>query len=50
MLLRYVYDTIRLWEIPPERVIESDQYGLWPLAGLMGNTTSKRNRRPACPD
>lgn len=37
--LRYVYDTIRLWEIPPERVLETDQYGLWPLAGLMGNAT-----------
>ena len=37
--LRYVYDTIRLREIPPERVLETDQYGLWPLAGLMGNAT-----------
>lgn len=37
--LRYVYDTIRLWEIPPERVLETDQYGLWPLAGLMANVT-----------
>lgn len=37
--LRYVYDSIRLWEIPPERVLETDQYGLWPLAGLMGTAT-----------
>ena len=37
--LRYVYDSIRLWELPPERVLETDQYGLWPLAGLMGNVT-----------
>lgn len=37
--LRYVYDTIHLWEIDPKRVLETDQYSLWPLAGLMANVT-----------
>ncbi|HST89969.1 MAG TPA: hypothetical protein VLJ14_16470, partial [Ktedonobacterales bacterium] len=32
-------DVVRLWEIPPERVLARPEYDLWPLAGLMGNPT-----------
>ena len=34
--LRFDFEIIRLWEQQPETVLETDQYGLWPLAGLMG--------------
>ncbi|HEY7355821.1 MAG TPA: hypothetical protein VH590_05110, partial [Ktedonobacterales bacterium] len=34
--LRFDFEIIRLWEQQPEVVLETDHYGLWPLAGLMG--------------
>lgn len=37
--LRYDFEIIRLWEQPPAVVLETDQYGLWPLAVLMGQGT-----------
>lgn len=37
--LAYHYGIVRLWEIPQERVLEQPNYGLWPLAGLMGGTS-----------
>lgn len=36
---RFAYDTIRLWEIPPERVLDTSYYELWPLASLMAGVT-----------
>ena len=38
--LRYTFDVIRLWEIPPEQVIQTPFYDLWPLAGLMAGVTA----------
>lgn len=38
--LRYIFDVIRLWEVPPERVLETPYYDLWPLAGLMAGMTA----------
>jgi len=37
--LRFVFDVIRLWELPQEAVIETAYYDLWPLAGLMAGVT-----------
>lgn len=39
--LRYVFDVIRLWEIPQERVLETPHYDLWPLAALMADVTAQ---------
>jgi hypothetical protein len=33
--LAYHYWVVRLWEIPQQRVLETTDYGLWPLASLM---------------
>ena len=33
--LRYTFDVLRLWELPPERVLTTTFYELWPLASLM---------------
>ena len=33
--LRYQFDVVRLWEIPDERVLETDVYFLWPLSVVM---------------
>jgi hypothetical protein len=37
--LRFVFDVIRLWELPQESVIETPYYDLWPLAGLMADVS-----------
>jgi hypothetical protein len=37
--LRFTYGVIRLWELSPERVLATDLYDLWPLAGIMGEVT-----------
>lgn len=34
--LHFDFEIVRLWEQSPAVVLETDQYGLWPLAGLMG--------------
>ena len=34
--LRFDFEIIRLWEQQPAVILETDQYSLWPLAGLMG--------------
>jgi hypothetical protein len=39
--LRFVFDVIRLWEIPRERVLETPYYDLWPLAALMADVTAQ---------
>jgi hypothetical protein len=36
------FDLVKLWEIPPERVLETDNYDLWPLASLMGEASVER--------
>lgn len=33
------FDIIRLWELPPTLVLDTDHYQLWPLASLMGGVT-----------
>ncbi|HEY7358559.1 MAG TPA: hypothetical protein VH590_18890, partial [Ktedonobacterales bacterium] len=38
--LRYSYESLRLWEHPPEKVLETDHYAIWPLAGAMGKTVT----------
>jgi predicted transposase YdaD len=45
--LRFTYDVVRLWEVPPERVLDTVYYELWPLAGLMGNVTPEATMRAA---
>lgn len=37
--LMFVYDVIRLWELPPELVLGTTYYNLWPLAGLMAGAS-----------
>jgi len=37
--LRYSFDIVRLWEISAERVLATNQYGLWPLATLMAGAS-----------
>lgn len=37
--LRYTFETIELWTIPRERVLETDAYALWPLASVMAGAT-----------
>lgn len=37
--LRFTYDIVRIWEVQRERVLETEYYELWPLAGLMGDVT-----------
>jgi len=38
-LLQYEFDTVRLWEVPQARVLETPQPALWPLASLMAEAT-----------
>ena len=38
-LLRYAFDVVRLWEIPQEQVLASQDVALWPLASLMAGAT-----------
>lgn len=38
--LRFDFEIIRLWEQPPEVILETNHYGLWPLAGLMGQNVT----------
>ena len=45
--LRFTYDVVRLWEVPPERVLETGHYELWPLAGPMGDVTPEATLRVA---
>lgn len=33
------FDIIRLWELSPSLVLDTDHYQLWPLASLMGGVT-----------
>lgn len=37
--LRYTFEVVRLWEIPAERVLDTNAYDLWPLATLMAGAT-----------
>jgi hypothetical protein len=37
--LRYVFDVLRLWEIPAESVLDTPYVDLWPLSSLMAHTT-----------
>jgi predicted transposase YdaD len=38
-LFRYSYSVIRLWKVPQSRILEQPHLVLWPLAGLMADTT-----------
>jgi hypothetical protein len=38
-ILRYHFTVIKLWEIPPERVLDTPYAPLWPLVGVMGEGT-----------
>lgn len=38
-VMRYDYDVVKLWELPQERVLATDNYDLWPLAVLMKDAT-----------
>ena len=35
----YKIDIVRLWELPPEQVLATDTYALWPLVGLMAGAS-----------
>lgn len=37
--IRCMFDTIRLWEIPAERLLSTNHYYLWPLASLAADAT-----------
>lgn len=37
--LEFIYDVVKLWEIPPDRVLETENYQLWPLTSLMADVT-----------
>lgn len=37
--LEFTYDVVKLWELPPELVLDTAYYQLWPLASLMANVT-----------
>lgn len=37
--LRYSYGVVRLWELPPDRVLAASTYALWPLSSLMAGAT-----------
>jgi len=45
--MRDAYAIIRLWEIPQERVLDTPEYALWPLAGLMAGVTVETAMRVA---
>lgn len=34
-------DVVRLWEIPRERILDTEHYALWPLASLMAGATAE---------
>ncbi|MGH2514204.1 MAG: hypothetical protein ACRDHP_00970 [Ktedonobacterales bacterium] len=36
---RYVFDVVRLWEIPAEQVLSTTNYDLWPLSALMAGSS-----------
>lgn len=38
-MLRCVFDVVRLWGIPQERILHTERYALWPLASLMEGAT-----------
>lgn len=38
--LHYTFGVIRLWEVPAERILETEYYEIWPLAGLMAGVTA----------
>jgi hypothetical protein len=38
-LLRYIYEVVRLWEIPRERVLATTHYEPWPLSSLMAGAS-----------
>ncbi len=38
--MQYKFETIRLWEVPQEEVLETPYYHLWPLAGVMKDTSA----------
>ncbi len=40
-LLSFNFEIIRLWEQPPELVLNTQEYNLWPLAGLMGKQVTE---------
>ena len=37
---RYVFEVIRLWEIPSEQVLGTVSYDLWPLSALMAGSSA----------
>jgi hypothetical protein len=37
--LEFTYDVVKLWELPPELVLDTNHYQLWPFASLMANIT-----------
>lgn len=37
--MRYTYETIRLWTVPQERVLDTNAYALWPLASVMAGAS-----------
>ncbi len=39
--MTYYYDIIKLWELDPDPVLATQNYALWPLAGLMANVTAE---------
>lgn len=38
--LRYGFDVVRLWEIPPDQVLNTAFYELWPLTSLMAGASA----------
>lgn len=37
--LKFTYNVVKLLELPPELVLNTNYYQLWPLASLMANIT-----------
>lgn len=40
--MHYTFTVVRLWEIPQERVLDTEHYVLWPLASLMAGASAER--------
>lgn len=38
--LTFTYDQLRLWEVPQERLLQTDVYDLYPLAGLLKDAST----------
>lgn len=45
--LYYLFEVIRLWDVPQEEVLKRADYNLWPLAGAMQGVTADSTREVA---